>query len=127
MYTEYFADMPKPQFTLYSNVSSSSSLFQGDYSHAPASPTTPDHLAFAHNGLPRSSSRINLEGSWLSLESDDEDDYPRRNPLRMRRKNSAASAKGAAEAAARSPLANIRELKHRSTLRIRRLTDKLAH
>ncbi|KAJ1746348.1 hypothetical protein LPJ78_005913, partial [Coemansia sp. RSA 989] len=57
-------------------------------------------------------------GSWLDLESDDEDAPVQRVPLRMRRKNSDTSS-------GRGAMANIRDLKYRSTLRIRKLTDKM--
>ncbi|KAJ1852176.1 hypothetical protein IWW56_003949 [Coemansia sp. RSA 2131] len=123
MYTDYFADMPeitKPQLSLFGNTSSSTSLGT-EYPQMPPSPTTPDS-GFASHTVPRCSSRINLAGSWLDLESDDEDSSLR-TTLRMRRKNSGASAKDAT--IARSPMANIRELTHRSTLRIRKLTDKM--
>ncbi|KAJ2311790.1 hypothetical protein H4S01_006046 [Coemansia sp. RSA 2610] len=100
--------------TSTSTVSSemSSGLFPHMHMHMPASPGGEQDPVFsARGGL-----GVNLAGSWLDLESDSEDPAPR---LLVRRKNSAASAKE------RSALANIRELKHRSTLRIRRLTDKM--
>ncbi|KAJ2249759.1 hypothetical protein IW139_002276 [Coemansia sp. RSA 353] len=122
------SEMPRPQLMFNSNSSTSSSLCSNELGYMPPSPTFGNYPAFSSSGVAhtskRSSSRINLEGSWLDLESDDEDSYTRRSPLRMRRKNSGASAKDAA--IARSPMANIRELTHRSTLRIRKLTDKMS-
>ncbi|KAJ2654650.1 hypothetical protein IW148_006308 [Coemansia sp. RSA 1199] len=120
------SEMSRPQLMFNSNSSTSSSLCSTEFGCMPPSPTFGDYPSFSSSGVARiserSSSRINLEGSWLDLESDDEDSSLR-TTLRMRRKNSGASAKDAT--IARSPMANIRELTHRSTLRIRKLTDKM--
>ncbi|KAJ2305829.1 hypothetical protein IWW55_001736 [Coemansia sp. RSA 2706] len=114
MYTDsYFTPM------LNSNLSTSSSLCS-DY---PPSPTHFDYPSFSSSGIAfngsRRPSRVNLEGSWLDLESDDEDTIYRA-PLRMRRKNSDSSSKES-----RRAISNLRELKNRGTLRIRKLTDKI--
>ncbi|KAJ2175356.1 hypothetical protein GGH16_000813, partial [Coemansia sp. RSA 560] len=70
-----------------SNSSTSSSLCSNELGYMPPSPTFGNYPAFSSSGVAhtskRSSSRINLEGSWLDLESDDEDSYTRRSPLRM--------------------------------------------
>ncbi|KAJ2156629.1 hypothetical protein GGF46_005051 [Coemansia sp. RSA 552] len=117
MYAEYFVQ-PSP-LTLNSNSSSASSLTEY---FPPLSPGAADHPSCAPR-RPDSRSRLNFAGSWLDLESDDDDDveYERRTTLvRMRRKNSGASAKDA-----RNPLANIRELTHRGSVHIRKLTGRM--
>ncbi|KAJ1945713.1 hypothetical protein EC988_005694, partial [Linderina pennispora] len=68
-------------------------------------------------GSSNRSSRLNLEGSWLDLDSDDEDD----SSPRMRRKNSASSGKGP-----KSTLAGIKELTRRSSMHLRKLTNKIS-
>ncbi|KAJ2790314.1 hypothetical protein H4R20_007033 [Coemansia guatemalensis] len=114
----------RPQLSLSSNASSSASLFAGEFPQMPVSPTTPDQGPFAGNSIPRFASRVNLQGSWLDLESDDEDPSSRRTTtlVRSRRKNSGASAK---DSSSRNPLANFRELTHRGSVHIRRLTGKV--
>ncbi|KAJ2607144.1 hypothetical protein H4S08_004928, partial [Coemansia sp. RSA 1365] len=80
----------RPQLSLSSNTSSQSSLFANEFPQMPVSPTTPDHPAFVANTIPRFASRVNLQGSWLDLESDEEDSSSRRTTalVRSRRKNS---------------------------------------
>ncbi|KAJ2727427.1 hypothetical protein IW152_006153 [Coemansia sp. BCRC 34962] len=71
----------------------------------------------------RCSSRVNLEGSWLDLESDAEGDDSY-SLMRMRRKSSGASSKGSASG--RNALAaNLKELTRRSSMHLRKLTAKM--
>ncbi|KAI8317991.1 hypothetical protein GQ54DRAFT_314916 [Martensiomyces pterosporus] len=119
------------------NSNNSSSMTLGGFPSLPSSPTTmlPESTKFLTSPNLESdevvqkcgtstcssrSSRINLEGSWLDLESDDDDDY---SP-RMRRKNSAASSKGSGSG--KATLANIKELTRRSSMHLRKLTNKMA-
>ncbi|KAJ2621655.1 hypothetical protein H4R22_005231 [Coemansia sp. RSA 1290] len=125
MYADYFtynSDASQPQLMLNSNASSSSSLCSNEHCQVPSSPSYGGAPVFTSSGIAypstRRPSRINLEGSWLDLESDDEDAPVQRVPLRMRRKSSDTSS-------GRGAMANIRDLKYRSTLRIRKLTDKM--
>ncbi|KAJ2777122.1 hypothetical protein H4R18_005320 [Coemansia javaensis] len=124
------SDAPsRPRLLLSSGPASSDvpssvgSLHSGsDYFPAlPHSPTTPDHPVLLP-GIARFSPGHNLEGSWLDLDSDDDDDAPRRAATLARapRKNSGSSVKEL-----RSTLSGIRELTHRGSMHIRKLTVKI--
>ncbi|KAJ2763106.1 hypothetical protein IWQ56_004904 [Coemansia nantahalensis] len=111
-----------PQLALSSGASSAASLHSGEFPLLPLSPTTLEQAAFLP-GIARFSPGPNFQGSWLDLESDDEDGFTRRATLvRTRRKNSGSSMK---EASSRSPLAGFRELTHRSSMHLRKLTVKM--
>ncbi|KAJ2504086.1 hypothetical protein IWW47_002691 [Coemansia sp. RSA 2052] len=76
----------------------------------------------------RCSSRVNLQGSWLDLESDTECDNDTYSLMRMRRKSSGASSKGSGGSinGGRSVLAaNLKELTRRSSMHLRKLTAKM--
>ncbi|KAJ2701036.1 hypothetical protein H4R19_005437 [Coemansia spiralis] len=113
-----------PQLALPSGASSSSSLHSGEFPQLPLSPTTPEQTAFLP-GIARFSPGPNFQGSWLDLESDDEDGTTTRRAtlVRTRRKSSGSSMK---EAHSRNPLAGFRELTHRSSMHLRKLTVKMA-
>ncbi|KAJ1996981.1 hypothetical protein GGI04_005133 [Coemansia thaxteri] len=133
-----------PRMSLVS-AASSSSLYStstggagaGSFPAMPPSPTVaspPEHVCFmptqkcltpaAYSA--RHPSRVNLEGSWLDLESDAEDDADAYSLMRMRRKSSGASAKSSAGSSGRAALANFRELTRRSSMHLRKLTGKMA-
>ncbi|KAJ1718179.1 hypothetical protein LPJ61_006775, partial [Coemansia biformis] len=110
--------------TLPSGASSASSLHSGEFPQLPLSPTTLEQAAFLP-GIARLSPSPNFEGSWLDIETDDEDDtFTRRSTLvRTPRKNSGSSMKDPSHS--RNPLAGIRELTHRSSMHLRKLTVKM--
>ncbi|KAJ2156637.1 hypothetical protein GGF46_005059 [Coemansia sp. RSA 552] len=114
---------PPPALT---SKASTGSLFGDDYSHIPlpssgntSPPASPDQVGFQLYS-PQTMPRINFEGSWLDLESDSDDDAledSRRGIRRSRRKSS--NPKDPSIHSHRS-LANIRELKQRGSMHIRR-------
>ncbi|KAJ2419137.1 hypothetical protein GGF41_004756 [Coemansia sp. RSA 2531] len=120
--------------------SAASSLYSGgSFPTLPLSPATtsaPEHICF----LPttsmqkclspaaystRCSSRVNLEGSWLDLESDTEGDATDSYSLRMRRKSSGASSKVSTNVGRNALTANLKELTRRSSMHLRKLTAKM--
>ncbi|KAJ2022804.1 hypothetical protein GGI06_001665 [Coemansia sp. S85] len=133
-----------PPMSLNSAASSSSLYSGGSFPAMPPSPATttaPDHICFlaTSTSMPagpaqqkclspaaystRCSSRVNLEGSWLDLESDAEGDDSY-SLMRMRRKSSGASSKASANG--RNALtANLKELTRRSSMHLRKLTGKM--
>ncbi|KAJ1718015.1 hypothetical protein LPJ61_006946, partial [Coemansia biformis] len=60
-------------------------------------------------------------GSWLDIESEDEDIPRRLTTSRSRRRSSAAK-----DPSSRSALTNFRELTQRGSAQIRKLTSKMA-
>ncbi|KAJ2607632.1 hypothetical protein H4S08_004758 [Coemansia sp. RSA 1365] len=90
----------------------------------PESPT--DQTPYLPNYMYHPGTRINLQGSWLDLESDDENTTRNlTSRMHMRRKSSGASIKETLSAY--NPLANFRELKHRGSAHIRKLAGKVVH
>ncbi|KAJ1906537.1 hypothetical protein LPJ71_004270 [Coemansia sp. S17] len=127
------------------SAASSSSLYSTGFPAMPPSPATttaPEHICFlpAASSMPlpgtkclspaaystRCSSRVNLEGSWLDLESDTEGDATDSYSLmRMRRKSSGASSKGSTNVSRNALAANLKELSRRSSMHLRKLTAKM--
>ncbi|KAJ2858913.1 hypothetical protein GGH94_006376 [Coemansia aciculifera] len=134
------------------SAASSSSLYStsgGSFPAMPPSPATtsaPEHICFLPSAssmpLPgaqqkclspaaystRCSSRVNLEGSWLDLESDTECDSGATDSyslMRMRRKSSGASSKGSSNGGRNALTANLKELTRRSSMHLRKLTAKM--
>ncbi|KAJ2766970.1 hypothetical protein IWQ57_004146 [Coemansia nantahalensis] len=99
-----------------SSLSSSASAFVCDYAQLYELPLKqPPSLPSLPRPSPGHSPGPNLQGSWLDIDSDTEDCSP------ARRKSSGSSMK---EAHLRNPLAGIRELTHRSSVHLRKLTAK---
>ncbi|KAJ1905141.1 hypothetical protein GGH13_009764 [Coemansia sp. S155-1] len=118
------------------SVASSSSLNSAGFPAMPPSPSTtsapsPSGSSIQQKCLSpaaystRCSSRVNLEGSWLDLESDNEDDSADSYSLRMRRKSSGASSKVSTNVGRNVLTANLKELSRRSSMHLRKLTAKM--
>ncbi|KAJ2689878.1 hypothetical protein H4R19_006465 [Coemansia spiralis] len=103
-----------------SSASSSASLYPSDFSQLCTSPH--EHSAFLPS-LRSLSPGPNFQGSWLDIDSDNEDDAAARRgkPPRLNRKGSGTSLK---DAYPRHPLATIRELTRRGSMHLRRLSIK---
>ncbi|KAJ2744935.1 hypothetical protein GGI20_002585 [Coemansia sp. BCRC 34301] len=132
-----------PPMSLNSAASSSSLYSTGSSSGfplmppSPATASGPEHVCFIPTATTSSASvvqkcavsRVNLEGSWLDLESDTEcDSNDSYSLMRMRRKSSGASSKasGSVHGAGRNVLAaNFKELTRRSSMHLRKLTGKM--
>ncbi|KAJ2792160.1 hypothetical protein H4R20_006777 [Coemansia guatemalensis] len=112
------------------SLSLPTSPLAGECARMPEFPTPSDQTACSPNCMAYSGARINLQGSWLDLESDDEDNNTRRTAImpriRLRRKSS-GSVKESLAAFSHNPLANFRELTHRGSVHIRKLTGRATH
>ncbi|PIA13305.1 hypothetical protein COEREDRAFT_83552 [Coemansia reversa NRRL 1564] len=117
------------QLSISINASSSASLVASEFAKMPESPTTSDQTPYLPNYMYHPGTRINLQGSWLDLESDDELDTTRTgiSRMHMRRKSSGASIKETLSAFSYNPLVNFRELTHRGSAHIRKLAGKVVH
>ncbi|KAJ2760727.1 hypothetical protein IWQ57_006228, partial [Coemansia nantahalensis] len=110
----YYSAPAKSRLSVASTASSSPSIHM--YAFPPASPTpsTSSFGSISPRHVP------NFEGSWLDIESDDEDDAPalrRLTTSRAHRKSSSAK-----ESPARSGF-NLRDLTTRGSARLRKLTS----
>ncbi|KAJ2889070.1 hypothetical protein IWW38_004839 [Coemansia aciculifera] len=135
-------------YSTHTTGSSSNSNTGGSFPAMPPSPATaaaPEHICFLTTepatttaaqqkcfspaAAGRCSSRVNLEGSWLDLESDAEcDSSDTYSLMRMRRKSSGASSKGSSSVHAGGRIAlaaNLKELTRRSSMHLRKLTAKM--